>query len=208
MYFIMIFCVLGVLAFDYSRAHAVRARLMTAADAAALAACMEAETIPEYEYKMYDPDGNVTDDPTEAVEVKAEIAGYYADLQNRQWEALDAARKTFAKNVVGHKMPVKSTALPVWCASSGSGNIASGNYFANGSVMFDRPKYAKDGSVYYDEYKFEATAGVRTFLIAGPLGKWFAGAVQKDSSLPEEWQGVIPVKVEGTAQALPSKTKN
>lgn len=207
MYLIMIFCILGVLAFDYSRAHAARARLMTAADAAVLAACMEAEVVPEYEYEMLDSGGNVTSDPGQAVEVRAKIAGYHADLQNRQWAARAAAENTFRKNIFGEKMPMKGAALPPGYVPQGSDSAASGNYVAAGEVRFDRPKYARDGSVYYDEYKFRATAGVRTFLLAGPLGKWLAGAVQKDSSLPKEWQGVIPLKIEGTAQALPGKSQ-
>ncbi|MCL0049733.1 pilus assembly protein TadG-related protein, partial [Peptococcaceae bacterium] len=70
-YLIMIFCILGVLAFDYSRAHAIHARLQTAADAAALAACMKAEVVPEY---IVGADGKVR---------KVRVA----NLQNRQQQA-------------------------------------------------------------------------------------------------------------------------
>lgn len=205
MYLIMIFCILGVLAFDYSRAHAVRARMMTAADAASLAASMEANVVPEYDYVLYDVNGNVTSNPEKAVRVEAKVAGYHCDLQGREGQALAAAREAFRKNLSGEKMPVKAAAVPSGFASPDSGSIGSSDYAAVGSVRYDRPKYTKDGSVYYDEYKFEGSAGVRTFLLAGPLAKWLTGGSVRKAPQDAKWQGTIPLKVEGTAQALAEK---
>lgn len=204
MYLIMIFCVLGVLAFDYTRAHAVRAGLRTASDAAALAACMQARTVPEYEYVMYDAAGNVTTDPEKAARVEAKIVGYHRDFQGVEAQALAAARDAFRKNLYGEKMPVKEAAVPAGFAPPGSGSVSSPDYTATGSVRYDKPKYTRDGEEYYDEYRFEGSVGVRTFLLAGPLGKWFAGMV-REAPPGTKWQGVIPLKAEGTAQALAEK---
>lgn len=169
-YLIMIFCILGVLAFDYSRAHAIHARLQTATDAAALAACMKAEVVPEYK-RIVGADGKVR---------KVRVA----NLQNRQQQANLAAEEAFRKNFESYKMPVKDVVI-----------------YYDGRVRSDKPKYTENGSRYYDKYTFEVTAGVRTFLLAG-LGEWFIEAIKRDPSLPKEWHGVIPIRVESTAQAI------
>jgi len=104
-------------------------------------------------------------------------------------------------------MPVKAAAVPEGFEPPDSGSVGSRDYTATGGVRYDRPKYARDGSVYYDEYRFEGSAGVRAFLLAGPLARWLAGGPVREAPESTKWRGVIPLRAEGTAQALAEKVE-
>lgn len=200
-------CVFGVLGFDFARAHAVHARLRTAADAAALAGAKQAEIVPEYEHRMYDESGNPTTDPEKAVEVRAEVAGYYADLQDPvvRARAQGAAREAFAANLRG----VMAPALDVACPPVGAVPHPTGGYRFEADIDWSKPKYARDGSVYYDEFNVSrAEAGVRSYLLVRLFRTVGGEDVFRDLATaprPQGWSGAIRLGVSGTAQALPGQ---
>ncbi|RDV82347.1 pilus assembly protein TadG-related protein [Ammonifex thiophilus] len=185
-----LFCALGVLGLDVSRAVGARARLRTALDAAALAACKQAALVPEYRYTLLDGDGNETTDPSKAAVVRAEVVGFHCDLAGRDAQALAQARAAFGQNLSGGRDPLRDAREVSF----------------SGGVRYDRPKTGKDGSTYYDEYRTEGSLAVRSYLLAGPLARWLAGGLVREGSpggQGEEWAGYIVVSAEGTAQALP-----
>lgn len=198
-------CTLGVLGFDFARAHAVRARLRTAADAAALAGAKQADPVPEYKYVMLDGSGNEVSDPEKAVEVRRVIVGWHADLQDPavQVKARNAARETFAANLRGTKAP----ALDVACPPVGIVPNPTSGYAFEADVDWSKPKYARDGSVYYDEFKVSrAEAGARSFLLVRLfrlVGGEDAFKPLADAPRPQGWSGAIRLGASGTAQALP-----
>lgn len=202
---IAITCAFGVIGFDFSRAHAVRARVQTAADAASLAAAMQAKSIPLYENVFLDNDGNETTNPLEAAKVKAEIRGWYFDLQDPevQTNALEAAKNTFAKNFRGEKMPIKQAVGPGEVTDLP--NRLSG-YDFEAHVDWNSPSYAADGSVYYDKYVVPiAETGVRSFLLVRLCRMFKSEDVFKevvDAPKPESWTGAIRLKVDSKSQAI------
>lgn len=208
---IAMMCALGVLGFDFSRAHAVKARLQTAADAASLAACMQAKAVPEYEYVFVDANGNETTDPNQAAEVKAKIIGWHFDLQDpaTQQAARQAAEAAFVKNLVGQKMPAKDTVGPASLLYSSLSNKMAGYEF-QADVDWSHPSYAKDGSVYYDRYVIsKAETGVRSFLLVKLFRLWQGQDVFKElvnAPKPSGWSGAIRLRVSGEAQAISQKS--
>lgn len=202
---IAMLCAFGVIGFDFARAHAVRARLQTAVDAASLAACMKAKAVPEYEYIFLDADGNETSDPNHATEVKAKVVGWHFDLKDpaTQQEARRAAEAAFVKNLAGQKMPAKDTVGP--------GNLNAlpnrlPGYDYQGDVDWNSPSYAKDGSVYYDRYVIpKAQAGVRSFLLVKLFRLWQGEDVFKslaEAPKPSNWSGAMRLQVSSSAQAV------
>lgn len=207
-------CTLGVLGYDFTRAHAVRARLQTAVDAAALAGALAGARLPqaqkaEYEYVMYDGDGNVTTDPERAARIVAKVVGYHIDLQDPavRAEAQRAAREAFWRNLAGERVPVYDVACPR-VDPHPMPNPTDGYRF-EADVDWSKPKYARDGTVYYDEFKvFKAEAGVRAFL----LNKLFRLVGGKDAfehlanaPKPDSWSGAIRLGASSSAQALPAQ---
>lgn len=214
---IAMLCALGVLGFDFSRAHAVKARLQTAADAASLAGALAGARMPqaqkpEYEYVFVDGHGNETTDPNQAVAVKAKIVGWHIDLQDPavRAEAQRAAREAFVKNLLGTKSPVRDVACP---NLEGLPNPTPG-YAFEADVDWSKPKYTKDGSVYYDEFKVSRTdVGVRSFLLT-KLFRMFKGEDVFDrltkAPIPPDskWSGAIYLRTASSAQALYPQKKN
>lgn len=202
---IAMMCAFGVIGFDFARAHALRARLQTAADAAGLAACMQAKAVPEHEYVLLDANGNETPDPNQAVEIKAKVIGWHFDLEDpaTQQAARQAAESAFVKNLAGQKMPAKDTVGPG--SLSALPNRLPG-YDFQADVDWSHPSYAKDGSVYYDRYVvLKAEAGVRSFLLVKLFRLWQGEDVFKnlaDAPRPNNWSGAIRLQVSGAAQAL------
>jgi hypothetical protein len=206
---IAMLCVLGVLGYDFSRAHAVRARLQTAADAASLAACMKAKTVVEHEYTFIDAGGNETGDQDQAVEVRSAATGRHYDLQDpsTQEEARGAADAAFVKNLVGQKMPARDTVGP--------GSLAAlpdrlSGYDFQANVDWNSPSHAADGSVYYDRYVIpRAQAGVRSFLLVKLFRAWQGqdvfGALS-EAPKPDAWSGAIRLEVDSKAQAIPGQS--
>ncbi|WP_027718084.1 pilus assembly protein TadG-related protein [Desulfovirgula thermocuniculi] len=205
MMLVVLSCVFGVLGYDYSRAHAVRARLQTAADAAALAGAMQAEVVPEYKYVLVDGSGNETTDPEKAVKVKAKIVKYHCDLQRREAQARQAALAAFRQNLLGEKVPVYDVACP---PAAGLVPNPTPGYELQLGVDWSKPKYGSDGSVYYDEFKVSrAEAGVRSYLLV-PLFRRVAGGEDAFKELvsaprPSGWSGAVRLGARGSAQALP-----
>lgn len=201
---IAMLCTFGVIGFDYSRAHAVKARLQTAADAAALAACMQAEPKPLYEYVFVDASGKETTNPSGAAEIKAKITGWYFDLTNKQTEALTAAKQTFAKNIEGCKMPVTHAVAPYGVESLP--NRLPG-YGFDAHIDWDSPSYSPDGETYYDKYVIpEAEMGVRTFLLTKLFRLVGGEDVFKEAEqapAPPDWSGAIKIGAKSRAQAVP-----
>lgn len=206
---IVMLCAFGVLGFDFARAHAVRARLQTAADAASLAATMKARTVPEYEYVSLDADGNETGDPNRVAEIRATVAGWHYDLQDpaTQQAARQAAEAAFVKNLAGQKMPARDTVGP--------GSLATlpnrlPGYAFQADVDWSKPSYAADGSVYYDRYVIpKAQAGVRSFLLGKLFRKWQGEDVfgeLAEAPKPDNWSGAIRLEVDSKAQALPGQS--
>lgn len=206
---IALLCTFGVIGFDFARAHAIRARLQTAADAASLAACMKAKAVYEYEYVFLDTSNNETSDPNRAVKVKAKIVGWHYDLQDlvTQQEARRAAEAAFVKNLVGQKMPAKDTVGP--------GNLSKlpnrfSGYDFQADVDWSSPSYAKDGSIYYDKYVIpKAQAGVRSFLLVKLFRLWQGEDVFEDlvdAPKPNNWSGAIRLQVSSKAQAVPKSS--
>lgn len=203
---IAITCACGVVGFDCSRTHAVRARVQTAADAASLAGAMQAKSIARYENVFLDADGNETTNPLDAVKIEAKVKGWYFDLQDPdvQENALTAAKGAFAKNFKGDKMPVKQAVGP--------GEITElpnrlDGYDFEAQVDWNSPTYASDGSAYYDKYVVPiAETGVRSFLLV-KLCRLFQGEdVFKevvDAPRPDDWTGAIRLKVNSKSQAIP-----
>lgn len=205
---IAMLCAFGVIGFDFARAHAVRARLQTAADAASLAACMQAKAVPEYEYVFLDANGNETSDPNQAVKVKAKIIGWHVDLQDpaTQQRARRAAEAAFVKNLVGEKMPAKDVVGPG--SLSALPNRLPG-YDFQADVDWSCPSYTGDGAVYYDRYVItKAQAGVRSFLLVKLFRLWQGQDVFKDlaeAPRPNNWSGAVRLQVSSKAQALPKR---
>jgi hypothetical protein len=203
---IVLSCVIGVIGFDYSRAHAVQAKLQTAADAAALAGAMQAEIVPEYEYVMYDGNGNVTTDPDRAVKVEAKVVGYHCDLRRKAVQAWNAAASAFRRNLTGEKVPVQDIACP---PVAGAVPNPTAGYAFEADVDWSAPKYARDGSVYYDQYKVSrAEAGARSYLLVPLFRKLGGQDVFKSlasAPRPAGWSGAVKVAGRGEAQAIPTQ---
>lgn len=204
MLLVVLSCVFGVLGFDFSRAHAVRARLQTAADAAALAGAKQAEIVPEYKCVMYDSSGNVTTDPEKAARVEAKIVRYHCDLRNKEAQARQAAVAAFRQNLAGEKVPVYDVACP--SAAGPVPNPTSGYAFEFG-VDWSKPKYTSEGEVYYDEFKVSrAEVGVRSYLLISLFRRVagedaFGGLAS--APRPPGWSGAVRLGARGSAQALP-----
>jgi hypothetical protein len=199
----MMFATVGIVGFDYARAHAVRARLQTACDAASLAACKQASIQPMYKTKMYDSSGNETSDPNQASIIKDIIIGYHADLKSVPFSQIkSAADSAFSKNIQGIRTPVKSALIPVGAGgNTNNDTYESSSMQVDENIDFNNP-YVCDanGQYYYDKYYYNASLGVRSFLYNGILGKWISG-IQHDSNVPN----YIPVKAYSKSQALTPK---
>jgi hypothetical protein len=80
-------------------------------------------------------------------------------------------------------------------------------YAFEADVDWSKPKYAEDGSVYYDEFRISrAEVGVRSFLLVKLfrlVGGEDAFKALADAPKPEGWSGAIRLGASSTAQALP-----
>ncbi|QSZ27595.1 Tad domain-containing protein [Aceticella autotrophica] len=194
----MMFATVGIVGFDYVRAHAVRARLQTACDAASLAACKQAVIMPMYKTKMYDSNNNETTDPSQAAKIQDVIIGYHADLKPVPPSQLKSvADSVFNKNMQGINVPVKSALVPVGTGGNSSNDtFESSKMNINEGIDFNKPYVCNANGQYY----YEANAGVRSFLYNGILGKWITN-IQHDSNMPN----YIPIKTYSESQALSPK---
>lgn len=197
--------ILGVLGCDFSRAFSVQARLQTAADAATLAACNEAEIKGTRIEEMWDANGNRTDDPNQAVKIVSRWVEKWVDLSGREIQANTAAQAAFAKNLSGENAPMVDVAVPPVPGISGAKIFTSPAYAYSSGIAYDQPKTAPDGSTYYDTYKVSsAEAGVKAFL----AGNWFRKHDGQDILAPladpgQQWdKRTIPIKVKSSAQAI------
>jgi len=177
LFFLMLFTVLGVATFDFSRAHTVRARLRTASDAAALAASMTAKAQYEYDYAPVDKDNDgVTD------EIHQELKEVH--MRITEPDASAAAKEAYEKN-----MPPVGNSDSEWGVrtepDSGKSEIYSDTYHSE-----------KDGVRYYaDSYSYEAKARVKAFLMSGALADWLTGVDKENRE--------IPVRGVGKSEAVP-----
>ncbi|RJO62774.1 MAG: hypothetical protein C4542_02100 [Dehalococcoidia bacterium] len=175
LYFMIIFLVLGVVTFDFSRAHAVRARLRTAVDAAALAGVMTARAQCEYDYVPIDEDGDGVPD-----RIEQKLKAVHMSVYDKNRADKDAG-ETYGKN-----MPKSNK----WGVRTEPGSIKS-------DVIPDTYYKEKKGvHCYGDSYAYEAVARVKAFLMSGALAGWLVGVDEKERE--------IPVKAKGTAQVVPT----
>lgn len=175
LYFMIMFLVLGVVTFDFSRAHAVRARLRTAVDAAALAGVMTAQARCDYDYVPIDEDGDGVPD-----KIEQKLKAVHMSVHDKS-KADKEAGEAYSKNV-----PESSK----WGVRTEPGSVKS-------SVLPDTYYKEKNGvHCYGDSYAYEAAARVKSFLMSGALVGWLAGVDEKERE--------IPVKAKGTAQAVPT----
>ncbi|MGE5544963.1 MAG: TadE/TadG family type IV pilus assembly protein [Bacillota bacterium] len=193
--------ILGVLGVDYSRAFAVQARIQTAADAATLAACAKAEVKGDRIEQMLDANGNVTNDPNQAVKIISNWSNVWLDLSNCTTQADAASWNTFFQNITKGISPIHDVAIP----QQGVEIIPNMNpiYRYTAGIDYSKPKTAPDGSVYYDTYKISTLeVGVKSYLAHNLFRKHDN---QDILNMPENghWtKRTIPVKVQSSAQVI------
>ncbi|MGF7396210.1 Tad domain-containing protein [Thermoanaerobacterium thermosaccharolyticum] len=196
----LFFMALGVVGIDFSRAHAIRARLQTACDAATLAACQQANIVPIYKTEMYDANGNITNDPSTAVSVQSKIVGYHSDLSSNAAEAQKAADEAFIKNLQGVDIPLKSVILPQNIAINSSDIHNLPDLSISEGIDYNNPDVV-NGIPYYDKYYFNATVGVRSFLYSGVFKNWIGGVKQSDTQA----RNYVLIGAKSESQALSPK---
>jgi hypothetical protein len=192
--------ILGVLGVDYSRAFAVQARIQTAADAATLAACAQAEVKGNRVEQMLDANGNVTTDSNQAVKIISNWSNVWLDLSNRTTQADAASWNTFFQNITQGISPLHDVAVP----QHGIQTIPNMNpsYRYTAGVDLSHPKTAPDGSVYYDTYKISALeVGVKSYLAHNLFRKHNNQDILNMSG--GHWtKRTIPIKVQSSAQVI------
>jgi len=148
-YMLIFFMILGVVSFDYSRAHAVRAKLRTATDAAALSGSMNAYKyidLGECEYECIDYDGDGICD-----EVKVHVPIKAVHMKINPAAAENAAKTTYNLNAA--KMRNAKT-------ESKEDKIIP---------------YAETEDGDCDQYEYKALVKVHSFLKGGLFAQWLTG---------------------------------
>ena len=148
-YMLIFFMILGIICFDYSRAHAVRAKLRTATDAAALAGAMNAYKYidpGECEYICHD-DNN--DGICDWIEVKVPIKA--VKMRINPVDAENEARTVYNLNAA--KMRDTKT-------ESKEGKVVP---------------YAETEEGMCDQYEYKALVKVHSFLKSGLFAQWLTG---------------------------------
>ena len=146
--------ILGVLGCDFSRAFSVQARLQTAADAATLATCNEAE-IKGLALKrdvgfQQQPNRRSRSSRQDRFKVGREK---WVDLSGREIQANTAARAAFAKESFWRKCSNGRRSRTAGAGHIRSKIFTSPAYAYSSGIAYDQPKTAPDGSTYYDTYK-------------------------------------------------------
>lgn len=183
----LFFLVFSVLSFDLTRAMAVRARLKTATDAAALAAAMTATKVADT-WETVDALGNPTNDQTKIAGVKNKH--WHMEIKD-QTAALQAADDAFGKN--GFSVSHNS----VGPLSKVVTDVTRGTIYTSTSAQSATPAYQNDSYQYY------AKVLVRPVFLNGAIASQLPGiSVQApDPNNPGNTVNYIPVSATGTGSA-------
>lgn len=190
--FMMMLCALAVIGYDFARAHTVRERLKTATDAAALAACMQAQPIPDAVAI------NIVNGQPVMV-----VSKWDMDLSNpnTRQSAAHAAAKALSQNLLGTEMPLGMVAFPQVTGLPPGASSSVLPYQA--TVDWSCPQQSAMGGTYYSKYRVTAGMAVKTLFAAGVFSHpLFRNGIVSGATYGQSWRGAIPIDASGTAQAI------
>jgi Flp pilus assembly protein TadG len=189
----LILILYNALSFDFSCAAAVRARLRTATDAAALAATMTAVLVPD-RWKMVDAQGNPIDDPADAAMLVA--IHWHPEIKDTG-AARAAADTSFMMNGfsteqygLGRDFGLKGSKKMIVVNKTVLTENVEGRVCTSDYARTASPPYENDA------YEYSARVLVKPVFLNGDIASILGGTVSVDET------HYIPVSVVGTASAV------